>query len=231
MQAGARRLSLRAGAAQAVSRMARQVTMQLPMIVLTGLLAIGPARLEPEDAATGESQASAQAGRTGNPLWTVPLAELSATGERPIFAATRRPPQPKAVEPPATVAPQQSQAQPDRPALSLLGTVTEADGGRGIGIFTDDIARRALRLKVGEQHNGWAVKQVRRGLAVLEKDAAHVVLTLASPNTAPATAPTTATQPQPAAEAAATRPRAAAPTPVAAFDWTAILRQGEAGSR
>lgn len=205
--------------------------MLLPMIVLTGLLAVGPARPEAADAAAGQHRESPQAKRTGNPLWEVPLAELSATGERPIFAATRRPSAPKTVEPPATPAPQQAQAQPDRPALSLLGTVTEADGGRGIGVFIDDIAKRALRLKVGEQHNGWAIKQVRRGLAVFEKDGALAVLTLASPDTTPAAAPAAAPPPQAAAELAAARPRARAPTPVAAFDWTAILRQGEAGSR
>ena len=183
------------------------------MIVLTGLLAID------------------QANRTGNPLWAVPLAELSATGERPIFAATRRQPLPKAVEPPVTAAPAQAQTQADRPALSLLGTVTDMTGGRGIGIFIDDIAKRALRLKVGEQHNGWAIKQVRRGLAVLERDGAQVVLTLVSPDSAPAAVPATTAPPQAPAETAAARPRALAPTPVAAFDWTAILRQGEAGSR
>src|SRR5689334_17425171 len=130
MQAGAQRRFRKAGAAEAVSRKGLHATMLLPMIVLTGLLAIDPAN------------------RTGNPLWSVPLAELSATGERPIFAATRRPPQPKAIEPPATAAPAQTQAQPDRPALSLLGTVTDVTGGRGIGIFIDDVAKHALRLKV-----------------------------------------------------------------------------------
>src|SRR5690348_5378824 len=31
---------------------------------------------------------------TGNPLWSIPLSALAATRERPIFSASRRPPQP-----------------------------------------------------------------------------------------------------------------------------------------
>src|SRR6266404_7385178 len=37
---------------------------------------------------------------TGNPLWSVPLSVLSATQERPIFLASRRPPQGAVVAPP-----------------------------------------------------------------------------------------------------------------------------------
>src|ERR1700736_2657436 len=36
---------------------------------------------------------------TGNPLWSVPLSALSATQERPIFSASRRPPQRAVVAP------------------------------------------------------------------------------------------------------------------------------------
>src|SRR5439155_12745077 len=36
---------------------------------------------------------------SGNPLWSVPLSVLSATQERPIFSASRRPPQRAVVAP------------------------------------------------------------------------------------------------------------------------------------
>src|SRR5438045_3679915 len=46
--------------------------------------------------------------QSGNPLWTIPLASLTATRERPIFTPSRRPPppvQPIAVTPaPAPIA-------------------------------------------------------------------------------------------------------------------------------
>ena len=204
------------------------------MIVLTGLVAFGQASMAATVPATetGMSRKPAQTTRSGNPLWAVPLSELSATGERPIFRSTRRPPQPPVPEPPVLSAPQQTQAPPARPALTLLGTVTGAGGATGIGIFVDDFAKRAMRLKAGEQHNGWVVEQVQRGRVLLEKDGARVALTLAPREaTPPAAPPLTAPAPQPSAEPAVARPRAPAPTSVAAFDWMAILRQGEAGSQ
>ena len=47
----------------------------------------------------------------GNPLWSIPLSALSATRERPIFSASRRPPQP------AVVAPAEQVAVPLPPAV------------------------------------------------------------------------------------------------------------------
>ena len=60
----------------------------------------------------------------GNPLWSVPLTALTATQERPIFSAMRRPP-PRAV---AASPVEKSPAPPPRPVeapppLSLVGAV------------------------------------------------------------------------------------------------------------
>lgn len=145
--------------------------MRFPVLVLTGLFLIGEASrvCASPGSETGLEQAPVQARRGGNPLSTVPLTELSATGERPIFTPARRPSRPVASEAPAASTPRQAQATPDRPALSLLGTVTDADGAGGIGIFIDDIAKRAMRLKTGEQHDGWALRRVQRGRVVMEK--------------------------------------------------------------
>jgi general secretion pathway protein N len=207
--------------------------MRVPALVLTSLLVIGQASLiyASPGSETGQDQAPVQAQGGGNPLWAVPLAELSATGERPIFTPARRPSRPVATEAPGTSTPQQAQAAPDRPALSLLGTVTEADGAGGIGIFIDDIAKRAMRLKAGEQHEGWALRRVQRGRVVMEKSSTRVTLVLAPRDSAPPAAPALPTSvTQPAVEPETARPKIPAPTPVAAFDWTSILRQGEAGS-
>ncbi|WFU82357.1 hypothetical protein QA645_06330 [Bradyrhizobium sp. CIAT3101] len=207
--------------------------MRFPVLVLTGLFLIGQASqvCASPGSETGQDQAPVQARHGGNPLWTVPLTELSATGERPIFTPARRPSRPVAGEAPAASTPRQAQATPDRPALSLLGTVTDADGAGGIGIFIDDIAKRAMRLKTGEQHDGWALRRVQRGRVVMEKNGTRVTLALAPRDSAPPAAPALPEPaPQPAAEPAVARPRMPAPTPVAAFDWTSILRQGEAGS-
>lgn len=205
--------------------------MRFPALVLTGLL-IGQAYALPGDE-TGQSQSPIQARRSGNPLWAVSLAELSATSERPIFTATRRPQRPPAKQDPPTSAPPLTltQTQADKPALSLLGTVTGADKAAGVGIFIDDGNKHAMRLRIGEQHNGWALREVQHSRVVLEKNGAHVALTLAPPDVTPAAAHAPpATAPQLAAEPASAHPRPPVPTSVAAFDWMAILRQGEAGS-
>ena len=63
---------------------------------------------------------------SGNPLWAVPLSALTATQERPIFSASRRPPQRAVVAPPvdqvSAPAPQKV-AEPERPPLALIGAV------------------------------------------------------------------------------------------------------------
>jgi general secretion pathway protein N len=214
--------------------MARNETMRFPLLVLTGLLVIGQASWGRASAGTetNQDQAPVQTPRGGNPLWVVPLAGLNVTGERPIFTPARRPPQPAATEAPATSTPQQTKtAAPDRPALSLLGTVTASDRATGIGIFIDDIDKRALRLKTGEQHHDWTLRRVQRGQVVLEKNGTRVTLALSPRDSAAPPAPALpAPVPDVAAEPAAARPRVPAPMPVAAFDWTSILRQGEAGS-
>src|SRR5476649_297820 len=55
---------------------------------------------------------------SGNPLWSVPLSVLTATQERPIFSASRRPP-PRAVAgpriEPVAVVPVAKPAEPEHP--------------------------------------------------------------------------------------------------------------------
>src|SRR5262245_42616607 len=71
---------------------------------------------------------------SGNPLWAIPLKNLSATRERPIFSASRRPPPPAVkVAPYVPPSPPAKPAEPDTPRLSLLGTISS--GEEGIGIF------------------------------------------------------------------------------------------------
>src|SRR5204863_3922704 len=102
----------------------------------------------------------------GNPLWAIPLEELSATRERPIFSPSRRPaavtaaahvPPPQAAKPP----------EPERPQLSLVGTI--AGVKESFGIFLDRSADTVLRLKTGEDYKGWILRAVHGREIVLEK--------------------------------------------------------------
>src|SRR4051812_9893598 len=63
---------------------------------------------------------------SGNPLWSVPLSVLTATQERPIFSASRRPP-PRAVAgpriEPAIVPAAPAPAEIEHPPFALIGAV------------------------------------------------------------------------------------------------------------
>jgi hypothetical protein len=117
---------------------------------------------------------------SANPLWAIPLTALSGTRDRPIFSSSRRPPVP-AVAPAAVpkIAAVQKPREPERPPLSLVGTI--ASGDEGFGIFLDQSTRAALRLKVGEDYQGWKLRSVQGREAILEKDQQAVTLALPQP--------------------------------------------------
>jgi hypothetical protein len=117
---------------------------------------------------------------SANPLWAIPLTALSGTRDRPIFSSSRRPP-PPAVAPAATTtaAAAPKPREPERPQLSLVGTI--ASGDEGFGIFLDQSTRAALRLKVGEDYEGWRLRSVQGREATLEKDQQAVTLALPQP--------------------------------------------------
>jgi hypothetical protein len=117
---------------------------------------------------------------SANPLWAIPLATLSNTRERPIFSPSRRPPMqtPVAVAMPAAPPPPPP-PRPERPPLSLVGTV--AGDGESFGIFVDRGTSTALRLKLGEDYQGWRLRNVRGRDVALERDQQTVVLSLPQP--------------------------------------------------
>jgi len=122
----------------------------------------------------------------GNPLWAIPLKELSATRERPIFSPSRSSPAPAVATAPYVSSPQTVKpAEPERPQLSLVGTI--AGEKEGFGIFLDRLANTVLRLKTGEQHKGWILREVRSRETVLEKGDKSATLALpVPPRAAPA---------------------------------------------
>ena len=118
--------------------------------------------------------------QSANPLWAIPLSALSGTRDRPIFSASRRRPPPAvapAAPPKLIVAPKPR--EPERPQLSLVGTVASDEAG--FGIFLDQSTRAGLRLKVGENYQGWKLRSVQGREVILEKDQEGVVLALPQP--------------------------------------------------
>jgi general secretion pathway protein N len=98
---------------------------------------------------------------SGNPLWAVPLSALTATQERPIFSASRRPPQRAVVATPVNPvsAPvPQRPAEPEHPPLALIGAVV--GDGEAIAVFLDRTNQKIVRLRQGETHAGWVVSSI-----------------------------------------------------------------------
>jgi hypothetical protein len=120
-----------------------------------------------------------------NPLWVIPLTALSGTRERPIFSSSRRPPAPAvasaSVAKPAAVAPKPK--DPERPKLSLVGTV--ASGHERFAIFLDQSTKAAVRLRMGDDYQGWKLRSVQGREATLEKDQQAVILALPRPGDPP----------------------------------------------
>jgi general secretion pathway protein N len=117
---------------------------------------------------------------SANPLWAMPLAQFPVTRERPIFSPSRRPPStamgpivvPKMVAVPKP-------REPERPQLTLVGTI--AGDEEGFGIFLDQSTKAVLRLKVGEDFQGWKLRSVQGRETALEKDQQVVTLALPQP--------------------------------------------------
>jgi len=113
-------------------------------------------------------------GPTGqaNPLWAIPLSSLSATRNRPIFSATRRPSSPV----------QQSSgllSHANRPPFTLVGVI--AGQGGGIAIISDGGTKSMIRLKIGETHLGWTLRQVKGREATLQNKDISTIIELPSP--------------------------------------------------
>jgi general secretion pathway protein N len=91
----------------------------------------------------------------------VPLSVLTATQQRPIFSASRRPPQPAVIAAPVdrTSAPApQKAAEPEHPPLALIGAVVgESDA---IAVFLDRTNQKIVRLRQGEAYAGWVVGSI-----------------------------------------------------------------------
>lgn len=126
----------------------------------------------------------------GNPLWSVPLSGLTATQERPIFSASRRPVQRTVVAPfeeqPNMPAPIKA-AEPEQSSLALIGAVVgDSDA---IAIFFDRSSQKVVRLRQGDTHSGWELSLVQAREVTLKKADRTEILGLKSGEAAPPVLP------------------------------------------
>ncbi len=133
--------------------------------------------------APAAEEPAAQAGDppvTGNPLWAIPMSKLSATRDRPLFSASRRPRTPTvaAAPSPQPVAVATSPA-PEPPHLTLVGTII-GENSR-IAIFFDENAKTSSGVREGEAVAGWMLRTVDSHSAVLEASGRTATLDLPEP--------------------------------------------------
>jgi general secretion pathway protein N len=119
-----------------------------------------------------------------NPLWEVSLEGLSSTRERPVFSPSRRPPPPviASVPLPKEAPPPPKPPVIERPRLSLVGTITGDE--ESFGIFVEQTTNAALRLKLGEDYQGWKLQAVQGREVTLEHNEQTAILTLPEPGAA-----------------------------------------------
>ena len=122
---------------------------------------------------------------SANPLWAVPLTQLSGTRDRPIFSPSRRPPPPAAAAAAeaAPVRPPPRKKEIEPPPLALVGTI--AGGEEGFGIFLDQSTKAALRLKIGDDYQGWKLRAIQGREVTMEKDERAAVLSMPQPGAGP----------------------------------------------
>lgn len=119
---------------------------------------------------------------SANPLWSIPLKALSNTRDRPVFSPSRRPPpvfvaEPAESKPLPPPPPRKVEIEP--PSLSLVGTIAGDD--ESFGIFLDQSTKTALRLKIGDDYQGWKLRAINGREVTMEKDEQGALLTLPRP--------------------------------------------------
>jgi hypothetical protein len=117
---------------------------------------------------------------SANPLWAMPVKQFTVTRERPIFLPSRRPPAPppSAVTVAKAVAPPKPK-EPEQPQLSLVGTISGDDAR--FGIFVDQATKAVVRLKQGEEFQGWQLRSVESREASFQKNQLTFVVALPQP--------------------------------------------------
>jgi general secretion pathway protein N len=121
------------------------------------------------------------AAQGGNPLWMIPLSALTATRDRPLFSASRRPPAPavEAAAPPPQAPAPAAPTPPERPALTLVGTIVSPS--TSVAMFKDTATQAVTRLRRGEAASGWLLKTVKLRSVIVEKGEQSTVLALPEP--------------------------------------------------
>lgn len=127
----------------------------------------------------------------GNPLWSVPLSALTATQDRPIFSAARRPPPRAVAASPVEANPAPPPPKPVEapPPLLLVGAVVGE--GEAIAILVNRTDQKVVRLRQGESLGGWSLTSVQPREVTFKQGERSEVLALRRPDAAAPAGPPT----------------------------------------
>jgi hypothetical protein len=119
------------------------------------------------------SPIQAQSDKSG-PLSAISLVSLHVTRERPLFAASRRPPAPPvAMEAPK---PPEPEPVPEKPDVMLVGVIYGLS--LRLGLFVHEGVKSLIRARPGDAVHGWTVQNVERRAVTLAKANEQVRLEL-----------------------------------------------------
>jgi type II secretory pathway component PulC len=99
-----------------------------------------------------------------NPLAAPSLDRLSATRERPLFTPSRR----AAPPPPPVASPAPIESVAALPQIALVGVVISVQGPRAV--INDMALNKIVRVRIGDEIDGWIVRQIEERLLVLSRD-------------------------------------------------------------
>jgi hypothetical protein len=132
------------------------------------------------EASTDAGHPAPELSTTGNPLWAIPISKLSATRDRPLFSASRRPRTPTVAAAPAPTPTMATQPPaPETPPFTLVGTII-GENSR-IAIFFNEALKTATGVKEGESDSGWILRSVDLRSAILDGSGRTVTLDLPEP--------------------------------------------------
>jgi hypothetical protein len=154
-----------------------------PRTSAVSLAAIGTESTRPElngEALTDTGHPAPELSTTGNPLWAIPISKLSATRDRPLFSASRRPRTPTVAAAPVPAQTMAAQPlAPEAPPFTLIGTII-GENSR-IAIFFNEALKTARGVKEGDSDSGWILRSVDPRSAIMDGSGRTVTLDLPEP--------------------------------------------------
>ena len=143
----------------------RSMICKLPIFAVVAVATLWAAPVHADELAPPQVPSAIAA----NPLAAHSLDEFAATRDRPLFTPSRRPP-------PLPMAQRVEPTPAPPPNLTLFGTLVDAEGPSAI--VRDTPSGKAVRVRVGDDLDGWKIAQIDDRQLVLSLDDRSVTFTM-----------------------------------------------------